>query len=343
MNRQHLGAGRRDAVRVARRRRPPHGGRQLHRLPGPHAPPLVAAVPRRRAGAGALLLLQPLQLRPHRRAALLAQPARRLDRRLRGGGRPLARDPRRVRLPRLLPLRLRLRLARARPRHGARDAAALRRRDRLAGRGRRRDRRVPRALRRGRDGRSRPDAGARGRLARRGLRGRRRRPAARLEPRRPRLPPAGLPARRARGRGAARRRRRPPRWRCSAKGATPSRVARARSSSSRRPRAAASRSPATRRSSTIPTRSPAPGRRSRTRTRARCSSRRPRATSSPTSAAATTSAAARTARSSRGDTEVPLLLVGVEGTAGEHRRRRAARPRPFRRRGARRTRSGRAA
>ena len=97
-------------------------------------------------GPGAVLLLQPVQLGPHRRAALLAQPAGRLDRRLRGGGRPLARDARRLRLPRLLPLRLRLRLARARPRHRARDAAALRRRGRRARRGGRRARRAARAL-----------------------------------------------------------------------------------------------------------------------------------------------------------------------------------------------------
>ena len=40
-----------------------------------------------------------------------AQPAPRIDRRLRRRGRPLARDAGRLRLPRLLPLRLRLRLA----------------------------------------------------------------------------------------------------------------------------------------------------------------------------------------------------------------------------------------
>ena len=108
---------------------------------------------------------------------------------------------------------------------------------------------------------------------------------------------------------------RPPRWRCSAKGATPSRAARARSSSSRRPRVACSRCPAMPRSSTIPMRSPAPGRRSRTRTPARFSSRRPRGTSSPTSAAAITSAAARTARSSRATPRCRCSLVGVEGTA----------------------------
>ena len=198
-------------VRVTCRRGPPHGGRQLHRLPGPHAAPVVAAAARRRDGAGAVLLLQPVQLRSHRRAALLAQPAGGIDRRLCGGGRPLARDPRRLRLPRLLPLRLRLRLPRARSRYGARDAAALRRRDRRARRGGRRARRVPRALRGGRDGRPRPDQGARGNLARRGLRRRRRRPAARLQSRRAPLPPARLPARPARGRRPPRRGRRPPR------------------------------------------------------------------------------------------------------------------------------------
>ena len=73
-----------------------------------------------------LLLLQPLRVGRDRRAARRAQPPARDDRRLRGGGRPLARDARRLRLPRLLPLRLRLRLAhrRGRMRRTRRSPAA---------------------------------------------------------------------------------------------------------------------------------------------------------------------------------------------------------------------------
>ena len=62
------------------------------------------------------------------------------DRRLRRGGRPLARHARRLRLPRLLSLRLRLRLARTGAGRGARSPRALRRRRRRSDRGSRRAR-----------------------------------------------------------------------------------------------------------------------------------------------------------------------------------------------------------
>ena len=70
------------------------------------------------------------------------------DRRLRGRRRPLARHPRRLRLPRLLPCGLRLRLALARPGRRRREARRRRPRGRRAARGGRRTGRVPRALRR---------------------------------------------------------------------------------------------------------------------------------------------------------------------------------------------------
>ncbi len=82
------------------------------------------------------------------------------DRRLRGRGRPLARHPRRLRLPRLLPLRLRLRVARARPGRRARRARATATRrsatliEAAGGPGR-----VPRALRSHRLLRPRADGG----------------------------------------------------------------------------------------------------------------------------------------------------------------------------------------
>ena len=77
---------------------------------------LVPGLARARARAEAVLLLQPLRVGCDRRAARGPGPRRRLDRRLRRRGRPLARHARRLRLPRLLPARLRLRLARARAR-----------------------------------------------------------------------------------------------------------------------------------------------------------------------------------------------------------------------------------
>ena len=120
----------------------------------------------RRGGAVALLLLQPLRVRPDGRAARHSRPVARLDRRVRRGGRPLARHARRVRLPRLLPARLRLRLARPRARRRAGGARAQRRRGRRAARGGRRRRRVSRPLRGDPLLRPRPDAGARRRAAR---------------------------------------------------------------------------------------------------------------------------------------------------------------------------------
>ena len=67
----------------------------------------------------------------------------------------------RLRLPRLLPPRLRLRVSRRRARVGAACSGARRPRDRLAAGGGRRARGVPRALRRSPLLRSRPDAGER--------------------------------------------------------------------------------------------------------------------------------------------------------------------------------------
>ena len=142
-------AQRRDGVRGARGRRAHDGGDQHHDLPRP--PPAPLADPRlpARARAEAVLLLQPLRVRQDRRAAGLAgQPRRRLDRRLRRLGRALARHARRLRPARLLPARLRLRLARARARtRRTRRSAAQRRGDRGAVRRGRRAGRVPRAVR----------------------------------------------------------------------------------------------------------------------------------------------------------------------------------------------------
>ena len=117
-------------------------GRTRHR-------PTLPGVTRPALRPEALLLLQPLRVRPDRRAARRAQPLARVDRRLRGRGRPLARHARRLRLLRLLPLRLRLRLARARPGRAEDGARAHRRALVGAARGGRRRRRVPRALRGG--------------------------------------------------------------------------------------------------------------------------------------------------------------------------------------------------
>ena len=114
MNAEHLGRRRGDGVRGAGRRRRPNGRGQLHRLSRQDAPPAHRPVPRPGARAGAVLLLQPLPERAHGRAPLVPEPRRRHDRRLRRGGRALARDARRLRLPPALPLRLRLRLARLR-------------------------------------------------------------------------------------------------------------------------------------------------------------------------------------------------------------------------------------
>ena len=72
------------------------------------------------------------------RAARRPPSLGRNDRLLRGGGRPLARHARRLRLPRLLPLGLRLRVPRARPGGSGGEAGRRRLRRRVAaGRGRR--------------------------------------------------------------------------------------------------------------------------------------------------------------------------------------------------------------
>ena len=96
----------------------------------------------------ALLLLQPLRVGRDRRARRLAQPLGGHDRRVRGRGRPLAGHPRRLRLLRLLPVRLRLPLARARARLAAGGNRARRPRALVARRGGGRAGRVSRALRR---------------------------------------------------------------------------------------------------------------------------------------------------------------------------------------------------
>ena len=82
-----------------------------------------------RLRAEAVLLLQPLRVGPDGRAARGAQPRRRVDRRLRRRCRALARDARRLRLPCVLPVGLRLRLpcAWARRRRGCRAGTHRRR------------------------------------------------------------------------------------------------------------------------------------------------------------------------------------------------------------------------
>ena len=84
----------------------------------------------------------------HRRADRRSQPRARLDRRVRRVGRPVARHARRLRPARLLPARLRLRVACGRARQRARGARPQRRGDRGADGRRRRPGCVPRALRR---------------------------------------------------------------------------------------------------------------------------------------------------------------------------------------------------
>ena len=108
--------GRRDGLRSARGRRPDDGGDQHHVLPRPHPPPADDPRRARRLRAQAVLLVLALRERPHRLADRRAQPRARLDRRLCRIGRPVARHPRRLRPARLLPARLRLRLARGRAR-----------------------------------------------------------------------------------------------------------------------------------------------------------------------------------------------------------------------------------
>ena len=117
MNAAHLGRRRDHDLRGARRRRassprpstsPPTAAGRCTGRSLPLLDPVLGPAP--------VLLLQPVRVRRHRRAALVAQPGGRHGRRVRRRRRPLARDARRVRLPRLLPLRLRLRLPRARAR-----------------------------------------------------------------------------------------------------------------------------------------------------------------------------------------------------------------------------------
>ena len=128
-------------------------GRTEHRtvLPGCDA---------HRVRPGALLLLQPVRVGRDRCAAGRPEARGGDDRRLRGRRRPLARHPRRLRLPRLLPLGLRLRVALARPGRRRREARRCRPRRRRAARGGRWPGRVPRALRRDPLLRPRPDRGA---------------------------------------------------------------------------------------------------------------------------------------------------------------------------------------
>src|SRR5438128_279403 len=98
-------------LRSARGRRADGRSDQHHLLPRPHPAPAHAAgtdVPGLRAQA--LLLLQLVRVGSDRRAACGLREVARLHRRLRGRGRSLARHARRLRLPRLLPTGLRLRL-----------------------------------------------------------------------------------------------------------------------------------------------------------------------------------------------------------------------------------------
>ena len=118
MNHEHLRPRRHDRVRGARGRGPRGGGDQLHVLPRAHAPPDPPArarapkpLVRGRLRAERLLLLQPVRVGRDRCAARDPLSARGLDRRVCGDGRALARHARRLRLPRLLPPGLRLRVA----------------------------------------------------------------------------------------------------------------------------------------------------------------------------------------------------------------------------------------
>ncbi len=118
---------RRDRLRGARGGRPDDRGGELHVLPGADAPPPAPAGIRPPGlRPEALLLLQPLRVRRDRSADGRLRPLGRLDRRLRRRGRTLARDARRLRLPLLLPARLRLRVtrrsARGRPKRRSRGA-----------------------------------------------------------------------------------------------------------------------------------------------------------------------------------------------------------------------------
>ena len=310
------------------------GGGQHHLLPRPHAATCRVDPRRARAAYGPKRFFYynlfesdvtgaPLAVRT-------ARPARSTRTRPR---RPLARDARRLRLPRLLPpgLRLRLARARARTRRTRRSRAATRRSARCSTRpaaGR-----VPRALR---ASSSAPTTARRRSTGRRGSRTPSPASTASLvdgvEPRRDGLPPAGCRADAAELARAARRR---PGVEIALFREDGEAVARRDGEELRfAPTTTAGGRAATRRCSTIRTGSSAPGRRSRTRTRARCSSRRRPASSSPTSAAGTTSGGGSHGSLTAGDSEVPMLTVGLDGRAAPHHRRRAARARALRRRAA---------
>ena len=116
LNAQHLSRRRRDDLRGARGDRPDRGRDQHHLLPR-HATAICRRSPASRRSTARSASSSTRSTRAtDRRADRRAQPRARLDRRVRRVGRPLARHARRLRLPRLLPARLRLRLARRRAR-----------------------------------------------------------------------------------------------------------------------------------------------------------------------------------------------------------------------------------
>ena len=126
MNARHLSPRRGHGLRGARGRRPRRGAVNITCYRGRHRYlPTRARYGPRRLRAAPLLLLRPVRVGPDRRAVRGAQPPRRLGRRVRRRGRALARHARRLRLPRLLPLRLRLRLARGTARTARRPTRAL--------------------------------------------------------------------------------------------------------------------------------------------------------------------------------------------------------------------------
>ena len=286
------------------------------------APATLPGLTRAARGPAAVLLLQPLRVGRDRRAARGPPPLGRDDRRLRRRGRPLARHPRRLRLPRLLPLRLRLRLARARARgRGRASSPTPTGRSRAARRGRRAGR-VPRALR---GGRSAPTTGRR--RSRRRCRSRRRSPTCGSSGARPRpsarsrSAPRTAPARSTGCRAAAepvrelaerldgaaggrrralprgRRRGRPARRRGAPLPASGGGLGARRRRGGARPPGRARRGS---------------GRRCTTRTPATCSSRPPTASSSPTSAVAHHAGGGSHGSLLAGDSEVPMLGVGVD-------------------------------
>ena len=130
---------RRDLLRGAGGRRADRRGREHHLLPRPRTSTARRSLPDAPGPRPEpVLLLQPVRVGHDRRAAVGAQPAARIDRRVHRRRRPLARDAGRLRLPRLLPLGLRLRVARPGAGCGARRARPLRRGRRHADRGGRR-------------------------------------------------------------------------------------------------------------------------------------------------------------------------------------------------------------